>query len=115
MLDNFCERLSRDDHRFDDTLAFIENHYVFTPTAFSNGGLHNTADANQGSCRVLALAVLEGLSRQQALQAFGEHYRGVMADPEGHGHANIRALLQHGLGAVSFDVFPLQRRQALEA
>ncbi|MEU7603492.1 HopJ type III effector protein [Streptomyces sp. NPDC041003] len=35
------------------------------------------------SCNTLGLAVLKGLSDQEALPAFGEHYRRVLATPEG--------------------------------
>ncbi|ANF57881.1 HopJ type III effector protein [Halotalea alkalilenta] len=107
---DFRRALARESHCFADTLAFIETHYRFTPTAFDNGGVSNGIDDNQGSCRVLALALLEGLENHEALRAFGEHYRHVLADPEGHDHANIRALAIHGLDGVRLHGDPLARR-----
>jgi hypothetical protein len=60
--------------------------------------VENAAGQNEGSCKTLGLALLEGLS-DQALLAFGEHYRSVLATPEGSDHGNIRALIEHGLAA----------------
>jgi len=42
--------------------------------------------------------------------AFGEHYRSVVATPEGSDHGNIRALIKHGLAGVKFTAQPLTRR-----
>lgn len=95
---------------FADTLAFIEQHYVYQPRAFQNGSVHNAAGENVGSCKILGWALLEHLSTEEALLAFGEHWHGVQADPEGTGHANIRALQRTGLAAVHFEQLPLTRR-----
>lgn len=108
-LSTFRERL-RQEPMFADTLAFIEQHYSYQPTAFSNGGVSNAAGENAGSCKTLALARLEGLSDEEALLAFGEHYRAVLDHPEGDDHRNIRALMAHGLGAVQFDGEALRRK-----
>ena len=108
-LDSFLSALKQPEHRFADTLAFIETHYHYRPCAFDNAGLHNPAGSNQGSCKILGLALLEQLSTEQALLAFGEHYTAVLATPKGTEHANIRQLLQHGLGAVNFSQLPLRR------
>lgn len=72
--------------------------------------MHNAAGQNEGSCKTLGLALLEGLSDEEALLAFGEHYRSVLATPEGSDHGNIRALMAHGLAGVTFEAQPLQRR-----
>ena len=55
-------------------------------------------------------ALLEGLSDQEALLAFGEHYRCVLATPEGSDHGNIRALIAHGLAGVTFTAPPLTHK-----
>ncbi|MCW2268112.1 HopJ type III effector protein [compost metagenome] len=109
-LDTLRQRLNSGEHLFADTLAFIAAHYDYQPQAFNNGGVENAAGQNEGSCKTLGLAVLEGLSDQEALLAFGEHYRSVLATPEGSDHANIRALIQHGLAGVKFDAQPLKAR-----
>ncbi|TMU78630.1 HopJ type III effector protein [Pseudomonas fluorescens] len=98
------------DHAFADTLAFIAAGYDYQPQAFNNGGVENAAGQNEGSCKTLGLALLEGLSDEEALLAFGEHYRSVVATPEGSDHGNIRALIKHGLAGVKFTAQPLTRR-----
>ena len=95
---------------FADTLAFVAAGYNYQPQAFTNGGVENAAGQNEGSCKTLGLALLEGLSDKEALLAFGEHYRSVVATPEGSDHGNIRALIAHGLAAVKFAEQPLTRR-----
>lgn len=98
------------EHRFVDTLEFIAEHYHYQPSAFSIGPVSNSAEQNQGSCKVLAMAQDQQLDDTQALQCFAEHYAAVLTSPEGQDHANIRALMQHGLAAVHFATTPLTRR-----
>ena len=109
-LDDFRRQLSSGEHAFATTLAFIEQHYLFQPGAFVNNGVRSDSGQNEGSRRVLGLALLEGFSQEQALLAFGEHYRSVLATPQGSDHANIRALMAGSLAGVSFDQAPLKRR-----
>ena len=96
-------------HRFANSLAFIEKHYLYQPQAFRNGDIANSAYENQGACKILGLALLEDLNTEEALLAFGEHYRHVLATPDGSDHANIRQLLKHGLESVHFNQLPLSR------
>ncbi|ROM72005.1 HopJ type III effector protein [Pseudomonas brassicacearum] len=109
-LNTLRTRLKSGEHAFADTLAFIAAGYDYQPQAFNNGGVQNAAGQNEGSCKTLGLALLEGLSDEEALLAFGEHYRSVLATPEGSDHGNIRALMAHGLAGVKFEAQPLQRR-----
>ncbi|WP_405977010.1 HopJ type III effector protein [Streptomyces sp. NBC_00158] len=102
--------LASGEHVFADTLAFVAAHYDYQPQAFRNGDLENAAGENEGSCKTLGLAVLEGLSDEEALLAFGEYYRGVLATPDGTDHGNIRNLIAHGLAGVSFTGRPLTRK-----
>ncbi|GGD11155.1 HopJ type III effector protein [Halopseudomonas salina] len=104
------DTLGTPDHRFSDTLGFIDAHYLYQPSGFDNGPVRNNAGENQGSCKVLAMALDLGLDDLQALQCFAEHYQSVLANPDGQDHANIRALRDHGLAAVKFDSSPLTRR-----
>lgn len=104
----FLQQLSQDDFQFETTLAFIEQHYNFTPSAFNNGGVENTSEQNQGSCKVFAAAELLQLSQQQALACFGQHYRDVIATPEVDNHHNLRRVLKEGLAGINFDHFPLE-------
>ncbi|MDH0303062.1 MULTISPECIES: HopJ type III effector protein [unclassified Pseudomonas] len=108
-LNTLRSSLASGEHVFADTLAFIAAHYSYQPQAFDNGDVHNAAGQNEGSCKTLGLALLEGLSDQEALLAFGEHYRSVVATPEGSDHGNIRALIKHGLAGVKFATQPLTR------
>jgi hypothetical protein len=102
--------LNSGEHLFADTLAFIAAGYDYQPQAFSNGGVESAAGQNEGSCKTLGLALLEGLSDEEALLAFGEHYRSVKATPEGSDHGNIRALIANGLAGVKFVGEPLKRK-----
>ncbi len=104
----FLQQLSQDDFQFETTLAFIEQHYNFTPSAFNNGGIENSAEQNQGSCKVFAVAELLQLSQQQALACFGQHYRDVAATPAVDNHHNLRRVLKEGLADIRFDNFPLE-------
>lgn len=105
----FLQAIKQPEHRFADTLAFIDANYQYTACAFDNAGLHNAAGSNQGSCKIFGLALLENLCTHDALLAFGEHYRHVLATPDGSDHANIRQLLKHGLESVHFNQLPLSR------
>ena len=109
-LQDFRARLHDREFVFAETLEYIAKHYHYSPCAFSNGELHNPAGQNEGACRLIGLAQLEGLSLQETLLAFGEHYRSVLANPAGNDHGNIRALIDSGLAGVRFTALPLQRR-----
>lgn len=100
--------LASGNHLFADTLTFIAAHYEYQPQAFSNGPVENAAGQNEGSCKTLGLALLEGLSDEEALLAFGEHYRSVLDTPDGSDHGNIRALIANGLAGVKFSAEPLK-------
>jgi hypothetical protein len=100
--------LNSGEHVFADTLAFIAANYDYQPQSFTNGPVENAAGQNEGSCKTLGLALLEGLSDEEALLTFGEHYRSVVATPDGSDHGNIRALISHGLAGVKFTAQPLK-------
>lgn len=109
-LNDFRAHLHGDEFAFAETLAFIAEHYDYQPSAFSNGAVDNPAGQNEGSCKTLGLALLEGLSLEETLRCFGEHYRSVLANPDGDDHGNIRALMATGLAGVRFDQQPLKRK-----
>lgn len=109
-LNSLRASLASGEHEFADTLAFITERYEYQPQAFRNGELENAAGENEGSCKTLGLALLEGLSDAEALLAFGEHYRSVLATPNDTDHGNIRNLVAHGLAGVSFSGQPLARK-----
>lgn len=96
---------------FDDTMAVINACYDFTPAAFTNGDVRNEAGQNSGSCKLLAFAMLNGLSEEQTLACFGAYYReDVLKNPSGTDHQNIRNFLKHGWSGVKFEHTPLQAK-----
>lgn len=60
---------------FQEVIAFIDGHYDFTPTKFTNGNTVNEANQNNGSCKIFSFAQLNDLSQQETLTLFGEFYR----------------------------------------
>ncbi|HLA29554.1 MAG TPA: HopJ type III effector protein [Pseudomonas sp.] len=109
-LSDFRAHLRNEHFTFAETLAFIAEHYDYQPSAFNNGPVENAAGQNEGSCKTLGLALLEELSLEETLLCFGEHYRSVLATPDGDDHGNIRALMDSGLGAVRFAAPALSRK-----
>ena len=88
---------------FPETIAVIEENYDFTPTAFYNGGQHNAAGENSGSCKLFAFAKLQNLSQAETLACFGAYYfEEVLGDPEGANHQNIRNFMKTGWDGIQF-------------
>lgn len=99
---------------FNSVIAAIEANYDYTPQTFTNGSgedsVTNTAGTNAGSCKVFAFGQLQGLSKQQTLALFGEHYRKVLTTPNETDHANIRTFMRHGWEGIRFDAPALHTR-----
>lgn len=94
---------------FDEVIIFIEENYKFSPTAFKNGELQNDANQNNGSCKVFSFAELNGFSKEQTLQCFGDYYRkDVLKNPEGTNHRNIRNFIMTGWEGIEFEKTPLK-------
>lgn len=107
-LDTFLNHICNNEHlQFADTLAVIADYYDYQATEFTNGSLVNAAGVNEGSCKVFAFAQLQQLTEAQTLNLFGEHYRDVLADPEGTGHQNIRHFMQTGWQGIHFAAMAL--------
>ena len=109
-LQDFRARLHSEHFLFAETLAYVTEHYDYQPSAFRNGAVENAAGQNEGSCKTLSLALLEGFTLEETLRAFGEHYRSVQATPSGSDHGNIRALQNTGLAGVQFASEALTRK-----
>jgi len=102
---------SAGDIQFKDVIAFIDKHYDFTPTKFTNGNTVNEASQNNGSCKIFSFAQLNGLSKEETLSLFGEFYReDVLKNPEGTDHQNIRNFMQTGWEGIVFEGKALQRK-----
>lgn len=102
LLKNQPERIN-----FNEVMALIDSLYDFTPTAFLNGALYNSAGDNQGTCKLLAFARLNGFSRRHTLACFGQYYRAVLEKPDGVEHQNIRQFMKTGWDGLRFDGDPL--------
>ena len=112
-LNTFLERLraTPEQIEFADTIAAIEAHHDYTPTAFRNGAVDNAAGQNGGSCKILAFGLLAGLSEAETLACFGRYYSDdVLGHPDGTDHANIRNFMRSGWAGVRFDGETLRRR-----
>lgn len=110
LINELIVSLKSGEHELSDTLMSIDAHYDDQPQSLTNGPVYSVPGQNEGSCKVFGLAVLEGLSEKQALLAFGEHYRDVIASRRNIDHGNIRALIAYGLMGVKFDEPSLSRK-----
>lgn len=88
---------------FSDVIAFIETYYNHRPTAFKNGEAYNEATQNQGSAKVFSFAQINGLSAEDTLLLFAEHYQSVLAHPNAADHQNIRQFIAHGWAGIVFE------------
>lgn len=99
---------------FADVINFIDDFYRYTPVGFTNGEQHNAAGDNQASAKVFGFALLHGLNQLDTLTLFAEHYRQVLATPNGNDHANIRNFLHWGWQAFSMPHNPLSPRPSVD-
>ena len=89
---------------FKEVIAYIDGHYDFTPTKFTNGNTVNEAGENNGSRKIFSFAKLNKLSKDETLALFGDFYRtDVLKNPEGSDHQNIRNFQQFSWDEISFD------------
>lgn len=89
---------------FKDVISYIDEHYDFSPTKFTNGKTVNEANENNGSCKVLSFAKLNDLSKEETLALFGDFYRNeVLKNPEGDDHQNIRNFMEFGWDGILFE------------
>ncbi|ANP78649.1 MULTISPECIES: HopJ type III effector protein [Vibrio] len=89
--------------QFEDTMQVIEAHYDFSEREFRNGEVVNAAGQNNGSCKIFAFGLEQGLSAEQTLACFGQFYRNdVLGFPENSDHQNIRNFMVHGWNGIQF-------------
>lgn len=94
---------------FKQVMQAIDNNYQFKPCSFKNGEVLNAADTNNGSCKVFAFGLLNNLSEQATLNAFGEFYtQDVLQNPNGEDHQNIRNFMVSGWQGIEFEKNPLE-------
>ena len=81
----------------------IADNYTYTASAFNNNGLQSSTEQNQGSCKILAFAQLNNLTKEQTLHCFGDYYRlDVLENPQGNDHGNIRKFINTGWSGIAF-------------
>lgn len=105
-LNTFLAQLTKSPEtiQFQDSIATIDSHYDFTPTAFRNGELHNAAGQNSGSCKLFSFAQLHQLTQEQTLACFGDYYRvDVLQHPDATDHQNIRNFIKFGWSGIHFE------------
>jgi hypothetical protein len=96
---------------FSEVISYIDAHYDFTPTRFTNGNTVNEAGQNNGSCKIFSFAKQLGLSQAQTLALFGDYYRiDVLQNPQGTDHQNIRNFLERGWDGIQFEEEPLKEK-----
>ncbi len=102
-LSELLAQLNQHSVDFQTVMQVIEAEYTFTPAHFINGDLVNEANTNNGSCKIFAFGLLNQLSEQAALNAFGDYYtQDVLKNPEGLDHQNIRNFMQSGWAGISY-------------
>ncbi len=110
-LEAFISKLKSTPQAIDflETMAVIEFHYDFEPTAFKNGVLYNGEGENSGSCKLFAFAKEQGFTEAETLACFGKYYfEEVLEDTNGSGHQNIRNFMVTGFNKLSFEGTPLK-------
>ncbi len=96
---------------FSNVIAYIDEHYEFTPTKFTNGNTVNEANQNNGSCKVFSFAKINQLSPEETLLLFSEFYRDdVLKNPEGTDHQNIRNFMKFGWEGIVFEGEALKKK-----
>lgn len=102
---NLLEKIKNDLQKvtFDEVIAYIDERYEFSPTAFKNGEIHNEAGQNNGSCKIFSFAQKLNLSKEETLNLFGDYYRkDVLENPQNTDHQNIRNFIQFGWEGIEF-------------
>lgn len=104
---------------FQETLTKIHDEFLVIPTVFTVGSHRNEIGQNLGSLTILAYASYRGLTVENTLPLFGEHYEAVKSDPQGTDHKNIRALMKEkGVqsieNVVNFQSVPMIDRKAID-
>ena len=90
--------------QFHDVIAYIDQHFNFKPTRFTNGKLVNESNPNNGSCKIFSFAKLNKLSKEETLALFGDYYRkDVLENPDAEDHQNIRNFMKYGWDGISFE------------
>ena len=86
---------------FSDFTNLIDQEYEFLNVSFTNSGLVNSKEENQGTAKVFCFGLMYSLSESETLRCFGEHYHSVIDETENHNsHLNIRSFMSNGWKGV---------------
>ncbi len=117
-IDTFLDKVKKGERvSFKETMAVIEENFIYTPVLFFNGlgeaPVKNPAGTNEGSCKIFALGKRFGLSKDETLSLFGElYFKDVLENPDGTDHSNIRTFLREGWEGIRFESEPLAPRDS---
>lgn len=89
---------------FEESIAYIDENYHFSPTSFRNGEITNEENQNNGSCKIFSFAKKYNLNQQETLHLFGDFYRKeVLENPNSDNHQNIRNFIKFGWEGIHFE------------
>jgi hypothetical protein len=86
---------------FRETIATIDEHYVYFEVPFTCGDLNSKPNENIGSAKVFSFALLNRMDEKATLGLFGEIAREL--SPSGTDHGNIRNFMKYGWKGIQFN------------
>ena len=87
---------------FGETIAMIDNHFVYFAVPMKVSDLISAPNVNVGSSKIFSFGLMTRMDEKSTLKLFGEIYSNL--DPNGTDHPNIRNFMRDGWGGVSFEV-----------
>jgi len=102
-IQNLLQNLKNNKTQFSEVISFIDENYNHTATAFKNGEAYNESNQNQGSAKVFTFAKINGITKEDTLSLFAEHYQSVLNTPIATDHQNIRQFMKNGWEGLKFE------------
>ena len=102
-IQTLIQNLKENKTQFSEVISFIDENYNYTATAFKNGEVYNESNQNQGSVKVFTFAKMNGLTKEDTLSLFAEHYQSVLQTPTETNHQNIRQFMENGWEGIEFE------------
>jgi hypothetical protein len=95
---------------FSNVIAYIDEHYEFTPTKFTNGNTVNEANQNNGSCKFSVLPKSTNFLQKRRFYYLASFTEDVLKNPEGTDHQNIRNFMKFGWEGIVFEGEALKKK-----
>lgn len=95
--------MSADDLTMEEVLEMINTHYETQLLEYTVGDVVNKQGENEATGHILSYAALSNMDKETTLKLWGQHYRAVLANPDGTDHANIRNFMKFGWEGVPFE------------